>query len=296
MAELTDENQAERFGEVTEREVEDSEDTSEEVEQSTETDNSENTGETDKTAETEVTETKEPVLTDKGTKLDPNPESAAHQLLANERRVRAQMEQVLGDPEKLTQFMEKQYGIKSQSKVEAEPTKSFTADDFQSLDDVARVVNTLKTDFVQKTDSLVKENQQLKETVGQLQQGGRAQQLFSTMSDDVSSLRQEPELNPKSPDFIEGLEERIADRYKKLDFEENTGTFRGGISLSEVGKDLIDVARLGKKKGSLQTQTVVKNKSEGEIRTSTGVKDEVSGDKLSAGDSISLGIAKKFGR
>src|SRR5690606_18792007 len=46
----------------------------------------------------------QPKLTEKGTKLDPNPLSAAHQELANERRKLAQYQQVLSNPEMLKRY------------------------------------------------------------------------------------------------------------------------------------------------------------------------------------------------
>jgi hypothetical protein len=110
----------------------------------------------------------------------------------------------------------------------------------------------------------------------------------------VASLQTEPELNPKSPDFIPGLEEDIAEQYQSLDFDEATGTYRGTHSIKAIGDRLISVARKARQKGSLDAQTIVKKKSEGAVRTSPTVTEDTGADKIAPGDSIAAGISKMF--
>lgn len=249
-------------------------------------------------AKAEGTEESEPKveLTEKGTKLDPNPESATHQLLANERKLRTQMEQVLGNPEMLARFMEQQYGKKIAPVEDVKPAegpKEFTADDFQNLDDVAKVVNGLQKQFVESINPIKEENQKLKETVAMLQDNGNRVRIASRIAQDAEEIKKFPELDPKSPEFIDGLEEDIVKEYERLDYDEQGG-YRGQQSFLEVAKRLISVAQKAKKAGSLKAQTVVKDVSKGKITTSSKVDSEPDTDNLSAGDSIALGISRMF--
>lgn len=243
--------------------------------------------------------------TEKGTKLDPNPQSAVHQQLANERRTRGQMEKVLADPALLAQFVEKQYGIKmpvsgAQSEGQGDQgqsavtTKKWTAKDFESLDDVADKFNGLQDSFSQEIANRDKEIKTLKDQIGGIQDNGRLRSIAESAESDVSSLKSIPELTPNNPDFIEGLEGQIASLYHRLDFDEDTQQYRGQYSIKEIGKSLIETARAAKKAGVKRGQTIVRDKTGGQIRTSPGSKDAPDRETMTAGASIAAGIADMF--
>lgn len=243
-----------------------------------------------------------PELTEKGTKLDPNPKSRVHQELANERRARSQMEQVLANPDLLTKFMKQQYGIDipttakaGESNQPAPEVKQFTPADFETLDDVAKVMNEVQSGFQAKVREQGEIIEQLGMAVHSLMQGGNAQRLFQTMTDEATALQREPELDPKNPEFIDGLEQEIANMYHKLDFDERTQTYRGQYSLADIGKSMIATARKARKNGSQRAQTVVKNKSEGAVRTGTKVKESAGEEDSNPASSIAAGVAKLFG-
>ncbi len=295
---MDESNSSEGFGEVEERESQEStEETSDNVgaTESKET-VEEVTEETPKTEETETKDTEEPELTEKGTKLDPNPQSALHQQLANEKRAKAQMEQVLGNPETLAKFMKQQYGIEvpveAKAETESTQTKRYKAEDFSNLDDVAAKFNELQDSFDQKAKAYEKEISGLKSVTDDIVSGSRESQLLSTMEKDASSLRSVPELDPKSSDFVEGLESRIVQRYAQLDQDPSTGRFRGQTTLKEVAEDYIEAIKLGRKSGSEKAQTIVKDKTEGRVRTSTPAKEETDTSGMKPGDSIAAGIRK----
>jgi hypothetical protein len=259
--------------------------------------------ETEANAEAKADETKgeeEPKLTEKGTKLDPDPLSAAHQQLANEKRIRGQMEQVLASPELLAKFMEEQYGVKvpastakAEDKGESAP-RTYKAEDFENLEDVANVVNTLQSSFEQKVQTYETQIKQLNTAVQSLLQGGNAERIASKTESDVNGLRSQPELDPKSSDFIDGLESDIAQEYHRLDFDEKTQMYRGNHSIKEIGDRLISIARKARAKGSLQAQTIVKDKSEGKVVTTPKVSDEGDAEKADPASSIAQGINKLF--
>lgn len=299
------------FGEVAER------DDGEEVEGKLVSDKlkeieaSEDEGETESKEETEEkTESKETKLTEKGTKLDEDPLTAAHQLLANEKRVRGQMEQVLGNPELLSRFVKDRYGIdlpvkgQNQSQVEdleqsgsKEPVfKEYKPEDFENLDDVAKVMNEIQKNFATQLENYKNPVGLLTKAVGSLVESGRNEEISSNIVNQIKNLQTIPELDPKSPDYIEGLEEDIAQQFNDLDLDPNTQMYRGRYSISKVAEKLIEAARKGKKSGSLKTQTIVKDKTSGKARVSEETTDEEDTSKLNPGDSIALGIAKMFGK
>lgn len=285
------------FGEVEERQTDES--TEQETSQDEQSLDSQDAEESSTGESQEQTETQdgEDQYTEKGTKLDKNPQSAVHQQLANEKRVRTQMEQVLGNPQLLQKFMEQQYGIKinapQQEEKKAPETKKYTAQDFENVDDIAVKFNEVQETYAQRERQFQEKIAQLEQAVSGLTQQSRSSAIAEKLSSEITGLQTEKELDPKSPDFIEGLENEIVSLYHKLDFDQTTGTYRGQYSIADIGKTIVEIARKARAKGSLQAQTVIKNKSEGRVRTGTKVE-EVDDNKLSPGDSIAKGVARMF--
>lgn len=320
---MDNENSSERgFGEVAEREIPQDDQLDETQDEQVDDDSAENQDDQSNEADDQQNDdqnegdqeenSQEPKRTEKGTKLDKNPLSAAHQQLANERRIRGQMEQVLADPRKIAQFVKMQYGITMPTNKNEVPanngnqdqngqqntaiaTKKWTAKDFESLEDVADKFNQLQDTFTQTMSAKDKEIEDLKKQVGGIKSTGRLQQIADTTASDISSLRALPELNPKNPAFIEGLEDEIGRLYHRLDFDIETGEYRGEYSIREIGESMIATARKARKAGVQQGQTIVKDKSGGRVRTNTAV-DRQAGDEdnLPPGQSIAQGIAQMF--
>ena len=290
-------NQSDRsFGEVAEQEVDTDEvETSEEISEETQesgTPDQDDSGESGK----ENQDTSEEQLTEKGTKLDPNPLSAAHQQLANERKIRQQYEQLLSNPQLLSQYIKSRYGSPvANQQVEQPEIKEYKADDFESLDDVANVVNNLQKDFVEKIKSYEEKIMQLSNAVSLLTRSATQDKVASNIEREVIGLQGIKELDPKSPEFIDGLEEEIVSLYHRLDFDENTGTYRGQYSIAEIGKSIVEAAKKARQAGSQKAQTIIKRKAEGRVTTSSKVEEETDDEKLSPEDSIAKGISQIFG-
>jgi hypothetical protein len=277
------------FGEVVERETD-------EVVEESEDQESEETQE--ETQEPEVQETQEetqeePQLTEKGTKLDPNPLSAAHQQLANERRLRAQYEQVLSNPQLLTQWQQQRFQQPQQP--EQPKVEEFTPDKLETVEDLAKAFNQIQSGFTQKAQTYEQQIQQLNQQLGQMSQSRAQEQVASRLLGDVNTLKQANEFNSKHPDFVEGLDEEIVGMYESLDFDPNTQTYRGQVSLAQVGQMMLEAARKARKSGSERAQTIVKQKNTGKVVNKPAKTREISDDELSPGDSIAAGISKMFG-
>lgn len=310
------------FGEVAERETpieNETEDTQDEQVENDSTDSQDNgsdqtddqEGQDGNEGENQEDDSQEPTQkTEKGTKLDPNPKSAVHQQLANERRVRGQMETVLADPSKIARFVKEQYGIEmplpgraaSQEQPaqgqQINPTsiKKYTAKDFEHIEDVANVVNGLQEQFQNTISERDKKIEDLTKQVTGIQEGGRIRHIADSLENDVTGLRSLPELNPNSPDYVSGLEDEIGALYHKLDFDEASGMYRGNYSLKELGQSIIATARKARKAGSRQAQTIIKDRTGGRVRTSQAANGQANGQALPPGQSIAQGIAKMFPR
>jgi len=309
------------FGEVVERETpieNETEDTQDEQVETDSTETQDNEAEATDDQDAEAgdkeeaeDESQEPKTekTEKGTKLDPNPKSAVHQQLANATRIRGQYEQVLADPVKIAQFVKEQYGIEMPTSKGAAPQvpatgetapttsgKKFTAKDFENIEDVANVVNQIQEQFTSTIAERDAKIENLTKQVTGIQQGGQIQRVADTLQSDVVSLRSLPELNPKNPDFVPGLEDRIGAYYHRLDFDEASGMYRGNYSLKEVAQEFLETARLSGQASSKRAQTIVKDKTGGTIRTTPAKTGSADTSQMSAGQSIAQGIAKMFPR
>jgi len=266
------------------------------MEETTEVDETNvDTTKTEESQETETTkgeEGKEPVLTKKGTKLDPNPQSAVHQQLANAKRQVQQMEQVLSNPELLRNYA-KQNGMtlteaKAEVKEEKKEVEDFTPDSFKTAADVAKSFNSMN----KTVKELREENSRLLEGQRGINSTREAERVVTNMRRDISTVQEKyPELNPKSPDFNKDLESSIGELYNDLDFDPKTKTFRGKVSVVKIADQVMKAAKLANKQGSRKAQTDVKVKQAGKI---TSGKSKSSGKALSSdpGTMIAQKIAK----
>ena len=257
------------------------------------------------TEETEETGKEGEKLTEKGTKVDPNPQSAIHQELANEKRTRTNYERVLADPKLLAKFAKEQYGLnlpaaegekaEGTTEGETEAIKEFEGKDFESLDDVAKVVNGLRKSFVETHNADKQEIAQLKETVQGLLQGGQVAKTSTNITHDIQALQALPELTKGNPEYIEGLEEKIVNEYHRVD-SDGKGFYKGEHSLKEIADRFLDIAKTARKAGSQSAQTIVKDKTRGAVKTGPATTEEEDTSEMSPSDSIASGIAKTFGR
>ena len=220
------------------------------------------------TQEEESKDSKEEVkYTEKGTKLDPNPASAAYQQLANERRIRQQYEQVLQNPALLQRYLEESGMTKTEQK---EVKKAFDANNFKTVDDVANAFNDIQTGYQSKVQELENTVRSLKGELSGLGTSRRLEQVANKMQSDVVSVRAKyPELDPNSPDYDADLEKAVADFYRMSDYDQQTGSFMGKQSIAEITEIVMKAVNKARKSGSRQAQTTIKQKSLGKVVTSS---------------------------
>jgi hypothetical protein len=226
-------------------------------------------------------------LTEKGTKLDSDPLTAAHQELANERKLRGQYETVLKSPELLRRFAQEAGYTLAEAK-DALKEEVYSADKLQTGEDVARALNEVRasaTSYKTEIDSLKRE-------LSDLKSGRQQEQFVSTLTHDVSEVRGKyPALDPTDPAYDPDLEREIGELYQEVDLDEQTGRFRGKYSLVKIADRVMKAAGIAKKKGSQEAQTDVKVKERGKVTTSSKPAGEAS-ESSDPGTAIAQRIAK----
>lgn len=225
--------------------------------------------------------------TDKGTKLDPNPQSALHQQLANERRMRQQYEKVLSDKEMFLKYAEQSGYTKQEAKEAAK--EIFSPDKFKTVEDVASAFNELSGKYAQEIESLKKQ-------LSGIDSERRVNQAATRLDLDIRSAKEKyPELNPKSPNYDLELDKEIFKLYSELDADPTTGNLRGEIPLMKVVDRVMRAAGRAKKAASKEAQTQVVTKQSGRVVTSQkSSSKEASDSDLSPADAISKRIASLY--
>lgn len=240
-------------------------------------------------------------LTEKGTKLDPNPLSAAHQQLANEQRIRKQYEQVLNSPELLRKYaQEAGYSLaEAKAEIKDEQKKLFTADSFKTPDDVANALNKIHDDHEKSLAELRKENEQLKKGFTGFNEQSRREQVATNMQRDLSTITSKyPELDHKNPAYNPDLEKEIALLYHRIDAvdpQDASKGYKGQFSLAEIADSFMRAAGKAEKVGSQKAQTDIKVKQAGRVVTSSKTASQEESESKDPGTVIAQRIAKAMG-
>jgi len=221
--------------------------------------------ETEATPETtEETEETKPPLTEEGTKLDPNPLSAAHQQLANAERKLKAYETVLNDPNLYQEFAGKLAG-KPQ-------VQEITPDSIQTVEDLVQVVNDLR----KQASAVEEQNRALQGQLGQMTTKQFADNVEKNISQGTKLVQDTyPELRSGDPSYNEHLEKQVSALYHELNYDPQLEQQTGGevrytdrYPLHRVAKTIMDTYNLTKQSASQEAQTVVKQKSMGKVVTS----------------------------
>lgn len=263
-------------------------DTSEETEEATPETESDETASTEETtteetqeeAQTETEDADDTEYTEKGTKLDKNPQSAVHQQLANEKATRSKYERILTDEALFKQYAD-QMGFEVVSKGNKETVAKVTDEAIQ--DDLAELITPDNMDDVDKITGVVKKVhghyqsklqaqeariKKMEDQLGGVAASSHREQVLNKLTTEMTSVREKyPELNPKSETYNAELEKEIADHFNELDYDEVTKSYRGKHSLASITDRFMRTAGFFKKAGSKQAQTIVKQKTLGKAVT-----------------------------
>lgn len=202
-------------------------------------------------------EAEKPVLTEKGTKLDPDPQSALHQQLANERRARLEAEQ---------RFIEVARQMLPAKQEEPKPFIDPTR--LQSANDVAGAINEvykLAMGYKSEIDSL-------KSQLGQSSQILRESQNYESLGKEVSNLKEAfPELDSRNESkgtYNKDLDQRITRLYASIAYDSKGNLLPNRVSLEAFATPIVEAIRLATGQGSKQAQTRIVQKNLGKVQTS----------------------------
>jgi hypothetical protein len=231
--------------------------------------------EEDKETDKESGESQEKV-TDKGTKLDENPLSAANQLRANAEAKARQYEQILTNPVKFREYA-KAAGFTDTEIKKAEDDieeLDFKPESFKTVDDVANAFNKLAKTNKSYADEISNLKGQLEGTSS----ANRTVAIATSVKEQITAVQQKyDELNPNSKNFNPELEKEVGDLYHSLDYDPNSGRYKGQVNLLTLTDRIMKAAGYGRKAGSKEAQTAIREKGKGQVVTGKGVgvsKDE----------------------
>ena len=243
-------------------------------------------------------------LTDKGTKLDPNPQSAIHQELANAKSEMRKYQDFLQNPTAVKNYLaslEEELGNKTgeskadiQGRAEDEdlitdPSKIITVEDFQSY------AKFLKNDLNKAKEDLVKERNGIRQEASDRAINERVVSEIDTLQNKYSFLRPLNSDGTPNPDFDKDLEQEIADQYEEFDKDSKTGKYLGKTSILAIAERAIRIRKLGEATGSKRAQTTVLDKRQGAIKAGGGKSGASDESKMTATQLIASRMNKARG-
>ena len=241
---------------------------------------------------------KEEKVTDKGTKLDPNPIQQAHQLRANAEAKVRMFEDFLDDPVKLESYLQDLKKERGGQGKEEKTEDLIDADKIETVDDLRKYAKQLRDQNTREIDSVKRE-------MGGIKQGEQVRQIASKIGSEIKSIQDKyPALREfntdgsKNPEYNEELDTAIGNFYNKLDFNGRTKMYRGRYSILGIADQFMKVRGIGVKSGSQQAQTIVKDKRTGRIITNQGGGSDSQSDetKQSAAQTIAARMKRAASR
>jgi hypothetical protein len=197
-------------------------------------------------------------LTEKGTKLDPNPLSRVNQELANERAKIKQYEEVLNNPTLLKSYVA-QIDKQPEKVEEKVPEKIMREEDVKTTED-------LRVYLKQQDEKLNSKLKELDSTISTVKSSQRDTAVANGISNDIQAVREQyPELNPKSDSYDPELDTAVGAMYELIDLDPKTKQFRGNIRITDVASIIMKASGSSKKQGSQEAQTVIKDKRSGKV-------------------------------
>lgn len=217
------------------------------------------TGEEDLTSKnkTEGEDEAKDDLTDKGTKLDPNPLSRANQELANERAKVKLYEDTLNNPTTLKSYLSQIEGEKPLKTEEKPDEKELRYEDVKTTEQAQTFLKQQKD----KIDSKIKE---LDSTINGVRTSEKDRVVSSRITSDIQTVREKyPELNPKNDAYNPELDQAVGALFEQFDYDGQSKKFRGNASLVTIADTIMKAAGSSKKKGSEEAQTSIRDKRTG---------------------------------
>jgi hypothetical protein len=196
-------------------------------------------------------------LSEKGTKLDPDPLSRVNQELANERRKIKEYEEVLNNPALLKSYVAKFGEPEAKKEETVSKEKEMRYEDVQTNEDLHK--------FLKQQDEKVQAKlKELDSSISEVKSSHKNTTVASRIQSDITTVRETyPELNPKSSDYNKELDDAVGQLYEKYDYDPQSKTFKGDASIKDIADIIMKAAGSSKKQGSEEAQTTIRDKRSG---------------------------------
>jgi len=214
-------------------------------------------------------------ITDKGTKLDPNPQSAVHQQLANAKREVEDYRAIMQDPVQLKKYiaeLEADLGGEQEIVATKKDEEEFVTDPdkIENTKDLRSYAKYLEKKQSEQIDSIKKEISKEREVSAFKETNTRISSEIEQVQKDYPELRALNADGTKNPDFDPALEKEVADLYEELDFDPKRKVFMGKVSIKKVADRIMRVRHLGEANGSKRAQTVIVDRRNGAVKSNSG--------------------------
>lgn len=211
--------------------------------------------------------------TEKGTKLDPDPLSRAHQLRANAEAEARQYQALLNDPVRLKAYVKELEAETGEGEKEEaasvddalanlDPSKLETVEDLQNFAKNLKEATSKEIANVKKELTGLTSSQQLETTKASIRNS------IDEVQNKYPELREYNSDGTKNPDFNKELENLIGTVYEQIDFDKKSKQFRGNYLPHQIAEWFMGAKRIGEGSGSRKAQTDVIDKSKGRVTTS----------------------------
>lgn len=230
----------------------------------------------------------------KGTKQADDPISRLNQENANYKKFVGNVQSLLNDPVQLREYLgelESEKGVKAPAQQAgqgqpAQPTVNEINDleqmieKMETVDDMKAVVKKMKDVFQKETMKGIQRVEDFEKKTQQSVQHQKFVQHVEKVGQNIdreiqSAYQKYPQLREKNPDgtknpnFDPELDKLVGETFEKLDFDKNTGLYRGKVSFIEIADTIMNARGNGVKTGSRQAQTTIVDKRGGRIHSGT---------------------------
>lgn len=229
--------------------------------------------------------------TDKGTKLATDPLQQANQLRANAESRAKEYEALLMDPEGLERYLEDLKGAtnKGQGKQpeidvsqETKELLDINPDKIETVEDLRAYAKGLQQTVMQEVGTV-------KQAVSGMMANQQTEVIGKRITGGIDAVKAKyPELREKNSDgtpnplFNPVFDQKLGDLIERFDFDPKTKSFRGQVDIVKLADDLADIIKVGRNKGSVEAQTIIKDRRVGKVsQGASGSSPDVDESKLS---------------
>lgn len=233
------------------------------------------TQEQDQSQQGQGTENGKEQRTEKGTRVAPDPLSAANQARANAERLAKDYETLLDDPDQLETYLSelrRERGVTKKEVAAQETEADIKEEDIKTQEDLHKFLAQER----RRTENAIKE---LKDGVEKDRQSKQVEASVSGASREIDDAKNKyPELRQfntdgsKNPEFNPDLEQAIGELWQEVNFDPRSGLPTGKVKLSTIISKVMAARGMGERQGSQRAKTQIVDRRSGGARNGAASK------------------------